>query len=441
METGLNTIQETGLMTPRATGANRVDDLYSPEYFGGLSQLSAAAAASRLFGEATKEQLFMILMTGREMGISPTVALRSVGVFKGKTVISSQLQLAKVKEAGYRVEILENTDTTATVSVQKPGQSAYTKTFTMDDAKKAGLLERNALYRTSPATMLLNRAIGLACRYGAPEVLNGLHNADELAEMDEPGSPQPPRTVLGSASSPMAEREGRGWDIEAQEAYVDLDGRLYSALKSAGQANEHPKHSNKWKDRQAKDAPDVVLPEFQAFVAKLEKAVEAKAQAAAETKKPDLTPLLDEYEAVVLEGTGGDEDLAKQARAKMAAKAQAQADPVAYLAGVVEAGKAKLAPKAVPEPEGPIMEGEIVEPDPMAESLADTIPVEELQAVVVQNWKRIEEVLQAKGTRPQTISATKAKLLNQFTASVNPSESEAFERAIVRGQLSWLEVQ
>jgi len=167
----INTIEPMGVAR---VAHSRVDDLYSPEYFGGLSQLATAASKSRLFGDATPDQLFMILMTGKEMQLTPTVALRNIGVFKNKTVISSQLQMAKVKEAGYLVEITENTAERATVSVQRKGEKAYVKTFTLADATLAGLLTRNDLYKTNPATMLLNRAIGLACRYGAPEVLNGL---------------------------------------------------------------------------------------------------------------------------------------------------------------------------------------------------------------------------------------------------------------------------
>jgi hypothetical protein len=285
MTEGLNTIQGNNALNTQEPGnimglrvVNRIDELYSPEYFGGLSQLAGAAAKSRLFGELTPDQLFIILMTGREMGLPPTVALRNIGSFKGKTVITSQLQLAKVKEAGYIVKIVENTDDRATVSVQHKGEDPYVKTFTMADAVKAGLPERNALYKTSPATMLLNRAIGLACRYGAPEVLNGLYNETELIEVDEPGHvAQEPRAASGAVNTPMADATVNGWTIEAQESFADLKDRLYTAFKDAGKLDKHPAEAEKWQKRMATDEASKVNDGLLAFVLKLETAAKPKA--------------------------------------------------------------------------------------------------------------------------------------------------------------------
>jgi hypothetical protein len=258
---------------------NRIDELYSPEYFGGLSQLAGAAAKSKLFGDLTQDQLFIVLMTGREMGLPPTVALRNIGSFKGKTVISSQLQMGKVKEAGYLVKILENSDSQATVSVGRKGEDPYVKTFTMADATKAGLLERNALYKTNPATMLLNRAIGLACRYGAPEVLNGLYNESELIELDEPGI-DTGRSQQGTTlhTDNVADR---GWTIEAQEEFVDLADRLYAAFKTAGSMDKHAADAEKWRKRMSSENAGTVIPAMHEWATKLEEAAAKKAAATA----------------------------------------------------------------------------------------------------------------------------------------------------------------
>ena len=284
MNDQVNTIEPMGLTRVVHCVQSRVDELYSPEYFGGLSQLATAASKSRLFGEATPDQLFMILMTGKEMQLTPTVALRNIGVFKNKTVISSQLQMAKVKEAGYLVEITENTAERATVSVQKKGEKAYVKTFTLADAQLAGLLTRNDLYKTNPATMLLNRAIGLACRYGAPEVLNGLHNADELIEVDsttlsettQPETTQEVRSISGATNTPMADAVVRGWTVEAQEQFAMLKDRLYVAFKAAGKLDKQPAESEKWQKRMVTDEAEKVNAGLLAFIVKLEGATKPK---------------------------------------------------------------------------------------------------------------------------------------------------------------------
>jgi hypothetical protein len=254
----------------------RVDDYYSGEYFGGIALLAKAAFKSGLFGLLSEDQLFIVLMTGRELGITPTVALRNIGAFKGKTVISSQLQLAKVNDAGYLTEIIENTNTKATVSVQKHGRPAYVKSFTMEDAVRAGLPDRNALYMTNPATMLLNRAIGLACRYGAPEVMNGLYNPDELAEIDDDnGAFGATPAAPASAAEPgtMAEQVQNGWTIEAQEKFVVLMDELFSILQAAKKDESiYQKQQEKWGDRKRKMPAAEVLPALEDFVERTKKA-------------------------------------------------------------------------------------------------------------------------------------------------------------------------
>lgn len=260
----------------------RVDDYYSGEYFGGIALLAKAAFKSGLFGLLTEDQLFIVLMTGRELGITPTVALRNIGAFKGKTVISSQLQLAKVNDAGYLTEIIENTNTKATVSVQKQGRPAYVKSFTMEDAVRAGLPERNALYTTNPATMLLNRAIGLACRYGAPEVMNGLYNPDELAEIDDDHGAFPGATPAASTAKPgtMAELVQNGWTIEAQEKFAVLMDDLFSILQDAKKDESiYQKEQEKWGDRKRKMLATEVLPALEGFIERVKTAAEETAAA------------------------------------------------------------------------------------------------------------------------------------------------------------------
>ena len=281
--TALSAVADRAMALPQAQQilrTMRIEDYYSGEYFGGVALLAKAAFKSCLFGLLTEDQLFIVLMTGRELGITPTVALRNIGAFKGKTVISSQLQLAKVNDAGYLTEIIENTNTKATVSVQKHGRPAYVKSFTMEDAARAGLPERNALYTTNPATMLLNRAIGLACRYGAPEVMNGLYNQDEILEVDDDHGAFPAATVPPAEPGTMAELVQNGWTIEAQEKFSVLMDDLFSILQAAKKDESiYQKQEEKWGDRKRKMLAAEVLPALADFVERTRKAAAETAAA------------------------------------------------------------------------------------------------------------------------------------------------------------------
>lgn len=207
----LASIQQVGHMQtfdPMARALS-VAPFYSMAYLGGIAQLAKAAVASRLYGELNESQATMILQTGMEMGIAPTVALRNIGSFKGKTCISGQLMLGLVKAAGYDVDITENTAALASLTIQKPGKKPHTAAFSYDEAKVAGYPDRNALYKTIPATMILNRAIGLCCRYGAPEVAAGLYTNEEGMDIqDAPVAPRPSETQPPAAPVVSMDRGG-----------------------------------------------------------------------------------------------------------------------------------------------------------------------------------------------------------------------------------------
>ena len=261
---GLNTRVSEGPMAR----AMAIAPMYSMTYLAGIQELAGAAVASGLYGDLKPGQAMMILQTGLEMGIPPTVALRNIGSFKGKTTISSQLMLGLAKAAGYVEEITENTAKAASITIQKQGRKPYTVTFTWDDAVRAGYPDRNALYKTIPATMLLSRAIGLAVRYGAPEVGAGLYTNEEAMDITDDTTTD--AAPLGGGHKTEDNPEiVRGWTLEAQEEFADLMDKLYSAFKTAGKLDKHPDEQEKWNKRRNELHTGEVLPHLRAHVKRL----------------------------------------------------------------------------------------------------------------------------------------------------------------------------
>lgn len=124
----------------------------------------------------------------RELGLPP-LAAAEVSVIKGRLFVQSKLLRALAARAGYRVVRTpdSNDDTCTAVVIDERGVEVGRSTFTLADAKRAGLVRDRSAWVTHPARMLWARAAKFAIDDYAPEVSLGLATDDEQAEiLDEP---------------------------------------------------------------------------------------------------------------------------------------------------------------------------------------------------------------------------------------------------------------
>ncbi len=130
----------------------------------------------------TPQQALLIMQAGREMGVPPTYALRNINVIKGKPGASAELLMALVRrtygQAAIRVKTATNE--ACTVEYREQGWDGVSSlTFTLEDAKRAGLLG-NDMYGKYPRAMLRSRAVSEVVRMSFPECIAGLHTPEEL---------------------------------------------------------------------------------------------------------------------------------------------------------------------------------------------------------------------------------------------------------------------
>ena len=151
-------------------------------------------------------------------GLDILTALQTVAFVQGRPVIDATMQRALAKQAGYRVTVTDASSTAATVKVVElaSGEVIGEASYTVDDAKAAGLLGKDNWKRT-PEDMLVARATTRAVRRYAPEVMVGLvagtDELDEIRDREDPiavlqdaGEDQDPQTV-DVAHNPVGESE------------------------------------------------------------------------------------------------------------------------------------------------------------------------------------------------------------------------------------------
>jgi len=159
-----------------------------------LERIARAMAASGYFADARQAaQAVAKIMAGYELGFGPFASMTGVYILPGgRVIIGANLMAAAIKRSGkydYRIRRLD--DQACEIEIMQDGQVIGVSQFGVDDAKAAGLLDRDN-WRKYPRNMLFARAISNAVRWYAPDVFGGtsVYSPDELdLAVDEEGNP------------------------------------------------------------------------------------------------------------------------------------------------------------------------------------------------------------------------------------------------------------
>lgn len=122
---------------------------------------------------------------GMEIGLKPLQAMQNIAVINGRPSLWGDAVIALVRSSPLCEYIIEEDDgRTATCKVKRRGEPEQFRTFSMDDAKAAGLLGKQGPWTQYPKRMRQMRARAFAVRDVFPDVLKGLPVAEEV--MDTP---------------------------------------------------------------------------------------------------------------------------------------------------------------------------------------------------------------------------------------------------------------
>jgi hypothetical protein len=155
------------------------------------------------------------------MGLDPMFAMEHVVVINGKATIDGQGMLALIySRSEIKVTFGEQP---GVVTMERQGQSPVTKTWTIERARKAGLLEKDP-WKKYPEQMLTWRAVSECARLVAPDVIGGLYLHEEMgATVDEEGNivqVEPARIAAAKNVTPP-EKETPAAAPAAQELAAD----------------------------------------------------------------------------------------------------------------------------------------------------------------------------------------------------------------------------
>ncbi len=184
----------------------------------------------------TAEAVTAALLTGKELGLSPMMSLRSLHVVEGKVGVNYDAIIGLLIRNGYTViwGETDNKNEEAVVSIYKGDCKLITVSYTMQDAKNAGLTvskygKVNFAWKNHPASMLRARAVSSAARAAAGDIFSGCYSHDEIEEIRESKNRRPVTHVKSaSEAARLAMRSKKQEEevlepIDVIEAVSDLD--------------------------------------------------------------------------------------------------------------------------------------------------------------------------------------------------------------------------
>lgn len=173
--------------------AQRGELLPAPKSTAEAMELAKTLASSQLIPKAFQQRpgdVFVAMMWSHSLGIPIVQGLQGIAVINGKPSLYGDALLAVCMGSGQMADIEEtvtgNADNlTATCKVTRRGKpTPVVSTFSMADARAAGLLGKPGPWKQYTSRMLKMRARAFALRDAFPDVLSGIASAEEMQDIE-----------------------------------------------------------------------------------------------------------------------------------------------------------------------------------------------------------------------------------------------------------------
>ncbi len=193
------------------------------------------------------EDVFLVLMTGREFGMSAMQSLRLINVIERKPGLSADGMAGLVQSSDLCDfwRLVKTTDTEAIFETLRTGhEHTQQMSYTMDMARKSGNTNKNN-WRQHPAAMLRARCITALARAVYPDIVAGLYDPDEITgEPVKVPAQRPARAPAPRSGEELAQRmlktsraaEAKGRVIDVDKIAVDVDAQYAESQTMAGES-------------------------------------------------------------------------------------------------------------------------------------------------------------------------------------------------------------
>ena len=190
--------------------------LLVPQSLEALQTVAQMIARSDLAPKDYKgkpENVAVAIAMGMELGVSPMQAIQGIAVINGRPSVWGDLMLALCRSHpdcdGIDESLEYDNAGNVVAAVCRASRAGHVqeRRFSMDDARRAGLANKDGPWKQYPHRMLQMRARGFCLRDVFADALRGLASAEEQADarvIDEPAprAPEPPPVAVVRLTPP-----------------------------------------------------------------------------------------------------------------------------------------------------------------------------------------------------------------------------------------------
>lgn len=178
-------------------------DPYMPRDFSAAWEMAQIVVKSRMAGSIQNpEAAFMVMALGSDMHMSVSQSLRGIQVIEGKPCPTADCLVACVLRSGlaeYFVEVETTADRSTWETKRKGEPRPRRSTFSMEDARQAGLIRQGGNWQKYPQRMLKARAKAFLARDVYPDLTLGLYTPEELGDETIDREPIRAQVIVESA--------------------------------------------------------------------------------------------------------------------------------------------------------------------------------------------------------------------------------------------------
>lgn len=163
-------------------------------------------------GITDEAQAIVKILYGQELGFSPVASMMGIHIVEGKPELGANMLASLVKQsARYDYRVTVHTDEECAIEFFEESESIGTSTFSIRDARRAGIAKAGSGWEKYPRAMLFARALSSGVRTYCPDVAAGppVYVQGEIGGKDpDPAEPAPAQeatvTVTRSGARPEA---------------------------------------------------------------------------------------------------------------------------------------------------------------------------------------------------------------------------------------------
>jgi len=157
------------------------------------------------------------ILYGRELGFPPMTALKYVQVIQGQPTVAPRAMAALIRRAGHVLKLEKISPQKARITgARRDTGETQTVEWTIDQARRAGLVREGSGWQKYPEDMLFARAMGTLGRRLFEDVVLGSYSPEEMQDSEVIESrPVPPPTADQTSTAvlqPSTSAAGAGVD-------------------------------------------------------------------------------------------------------------------------------------------------------------------------------------------------------------------------------------